>query len=265
MSQQSPRRRRRRRPARPAGEGGESEVGRRADTAPAAEADDRGRGGGRRSSSSDATPQRRGTIFGLPRMSVALLGGLLVAMIAVFAMQLLFPPEDVLTVEGVQTFPDQGRRHLEEGDAFDAYNSFPPTSGPQPSESVDAKVYLPDDEDVPEPFELLPLLERGGVVIYYDPDTYTGADDPSGLLGAMQSLHQFRERLAVVPLAGLPESHDSATIVVAAWRSLLAVRQWDAEGNEQISAFMQNAPEGYYDRYRLERDGSAISAGAAPE
>ena len=78
---------------------------------------------------------------------------------------------------------------------------------------------------------MLPLLERGGVVIYYDPDIYTNADDPSGLLGAMQSLRQFRERLAVVPINGLANQHDGVTIVVAAWRTLLKVTQWDADGN----------------------------------
>ncbi len=201
----------------------------------------------------------------MPRMTVVLLGGLLVAMIAVFAMQLIFPPDEVLDVEGVQVFPDQGRRHLDQGATFDAYNSWPPTSGPQPAEGAAADVYLPDDDDIPAPAALLPLLERGGVVVYYDPDHYDSADDPSGLLGAMQSLRQFRERLAVVPLAGLGEEHGGATIVLAAWRTLLPIAAWDVEGNEQLTAFLQNAPDGYYDRYRLERGDSSISAGAATE
>lgn len=196
-------------------------------------------------------------------MTVALLGGLLVAMIAVFAMQLIFPPDDVVEVEGVQTFPDQGRRHLGEGETFDAYNSFPPTSGPQQAEGPEPDVYLPDDETIPQPAEMLPLLERGGVVVYYDPSVYESADDPSSLLGAMQSLRQFRERLAVVPLEGLADEHPGVTIVAAAWRTLLRVAHWDAEGNEQLAAFLQNAPEGYYDRYRLERGDTTVSAGTS--
>ena len=198
-------------------------------------------------------------------MTVALLGGLLVAMIAVFAMQLIFPPDEVAEVQGVQTFPDQGRRHLQEGETFDAYNSSPPTSGPQLAEAPAADVYLPDHESIPQPAEMLPLLERGGVVIYYDPEYYKDADDPSGLLGAMQSLRQFRERLAVVPLEGLADQHNGATIVAAAWRTLLPINQWDADGNEQLTSFMQNAPEGYYDRYRLERGDPAVSAGTSSE
>lgn len=198
-------------------------------------------------------------------MTVALLGGLLVAMIAVFAMQLIFPPDEVSEVEGVESFPDQGRRHLDEGETFDAYNSFPPTSGPQLAESPEADVYLPDDAFIPRPAEMLPLLERGGVVVYYDPDVYTSADDPTGLLGAMGSLRQFRERLAVVPLEGLADEHAGVTIVAAAWRTLLKVAQWDAEGNEQLAAFLQNAPEGYYDRYRLERGDTTVSAGTSSE
>ena len=263
MSNQPSRRRRRRRPARPTGSSGESEVGRRSSDEGSQENTDRGRGGGRRSGSQPEQPQRRSTIFGMPRMSVALLGGLLVAMIAVFAMQLIFPPDDVVEVEGVQTFPDQGRRHLAEDETFDAYNSFPPTSGPQQAEGPDADVYLPDDEFIPQPAEMLPLLERGGIVIYYDPDSYTDAEDTSGLLGAMQSLRQFRERLAVVPIEGLAAEQDGATIVVAAWRTLLRVNQWDADGNEQISAFLQNAPDGYYDRYRLERGDTTVAAGTS--
>ncbi len=263
MSNQQPRRRRRRRPARPAGASGESEVGRQTD-APAGD-DSRGPGGGRRSAAAASQEPPRRTLFGMPRMSVALLGGLLVAMIAVFAMQLIFPPDEVLSVEGVQNFPDQGRRHLAESDTFDAYNSYPPTSGPQPAEGAAAEVYLPDAEAIPSPAQMLPLLERGGVVIYYDPDTYRSADDPGGLLGAMQSLRQFRERLAVVPLEGIGDQYEGATIVVAAWRTLLPVLAWDSDGNEQISAFMQNAPDGYYDRYRLERGDSVISAGTSSQ
>ena len=265
MSNQPARRRRRRRPARPTGTAGESEVGQRSANESNSESSERGRGGGKRSGSSSEQPQRRGTIFGMPRMSVALLGGLLVAMIAVFAMQLIFPPDDVVDVQGVQVFPDQGRRHLEAGETFDAYNSSPPTSGPQPAEAPDADVYLPDDEFVPNPAEMLPLLERGGIVIYYDPQTYTDAEDPSDLLGAMQSLRQFRERLAVVPIEGLTDQHDGATIVAAAWRTLLPIAQWDADGNEQLTAFLQNAPDGYYDRYRLERGNPAVSAGTSSE
>ncbi|MDE2744930.1 MAG: DUF3105 domain-containing protein [Chloroflexota bacterium] len=265
MSNQPARRRRRRRPARPTGQSGESEVGRRSGAESTQESSERGRGGGRRSGGGSEQPQRRSTIFGMPRMTVALLGGLLVAMIAVFAMQLIFPPDDVIEVQGVQTFPDQGRRHLDEGETFDAYNSSPPTSGPQPAESPPADVYLPDDEFIPDPAEMLPLLERGGIVIYYDPDSYSSAEDPSGLLGAMVSLRQFRERLAVVPIEGLADQHQGATIVAVAWKTLLPIAQWDADGNEQLTAFLQNAPEGYYDRYRLERDSSAISAGTSSE
>ncbi len=263
MSQQPARRRRRRRPAQTDAQRGESPVSRRSEPESPSESGDRGPGGGRRSAgSADQRPRPR-TFLGMPRMTVALLGGLLVAMIAVFAMQLIFPPEEVLEVEGVQVFPDQGRRHLVEGETFDAYNSWPPTSGPQPVEAPDAEVYLPDDESIPQPTQMLPLLERGGVVVYYDPDSYTSADDPSGLLGAMRSLSEFRERLAVVPLEGLAERKNGSTIVVAAWRTLLAIPKWDAEGNDQLIAFLQNAPDGYYDRYRLERGDSAISSGTA--
>lgn len=270
MSQQRPQRRRRRRPRRPVGSSGESEVGARPENAESSDSggEARGPGGGRRRGGDQAQaqqPQRR-TIFGLPRMSVALLGGLLIAMIAVFAMQLIFPPEEVTQVEGVTVYPDQGRRHLDEGETFDDYNSFPPTSGPQPAEGAEVKVWLSDDENIPTPVEMLPLLERGGIVIYYDPDVYEDAEDPTGLLGALRSLRQFRERLAAVPIEGLAQNRsDGATILAVAWRTMLPVQSWNVEGDTQLSGFMQNAPEGYYDRYRLERDATTVSAASTDE
>ena len=68
-----------------------------------------------------------------------------------------------------------------------------------------------------------------------------------------------------MPLEGLADQHNGATIVAAAWRTLLPINQWDADGNEQLTSFMQNAPEGYYDRYRLERGDPAVSAGTSSE
>ena len=201
----------------------------------------------------------------MPRMTVALLGGLLVAMIAVFAMQLIFPPDEVAEVQGVQTFPDQGRRHLQEGETFDAYNSSPPTSGPQLAEARPPTSTSLITSPSPSPPRCCPCSSAAAWSSTTTPSTTRSADDPSGLLGAMQSLRQFRERLAVVPLEGLADQHNGATIVAAAWRTLLPINQWDADGNEQLTSFMQNAPEGYYDRYRLERGDPAVSAGTSSE
>ena len=93
-----------------------------------AAADNRGRDRG-----ASAEPRKR-TIFGLPRMSFALLAGLLVAMIALFGFQILFPPSEVTEIRGIIAYPDQGRRHLADGETFNGYNSSPPTSGPHHDE-----------------------------------------------------------------------------------------------------------------------------------
>ena len=58
-------------------------------------------------------------------MSFAILAGLLIALIAMFGLQLAFPSDDVTEIRGVVSFADQGRRHLADGESFDAYNSDP--------------------------------------------------------------------------------------------------------------------------------------------
>ena len=252
MSNQRPRRRRNRRPA--------SEAATTNESAPAES--ESGPGGGRRRSSDRGKPQQRsGSIFGIPRMSFALMAGLLVAMIAVFAMQLIFPPEDVVSVEGVVTFPDQGRRHLDDGELFSGYNSDPPTSGPQIAEGPEARVYRVGDEVVPAPAEMLPLLERGGIVIYYDPDEHQTGEAANDLLTSIESQRSFADRLAAVPIEGLAGSRDDgATIVAAAWRTHLAIPAWDADGQDQLRAFLLLAPDGYYNRFILDRGDSSVLA-----
>lgn len=63
----------------------------------------------------------------------------------------------------IQTFPDQGRDHIQRGQEHDQYNSNPPTSGPHYGSVAPWGV---SDETI-EPEVLVHNLEHGGIVINY--------------------------------------------------------------------------------------------------
>lgn len=288
MSEQPQRRRRRRRNRRPAQRQSQREVEREvpvSDADAAAEPEDangggqneggdggRGRGnrrgggnrseGGRGGGRDRAQPPKR-TIFGLPRMSFALLAGLLVALIAMVVMQQVLPSPEVTEIRGIVAYPDQGRRHLQEGETFGAYNSSPPTSGPHHDELPLVGVYGADEpapfNAAPDPARMLPLLESGGVVVYYDP-AHELADE---LLSWLRLLAGNRPHLAAVPIEGLAAQYDGAPIVAAAWRTLLPVAAptADEENDDglpvwraQLEVFLSSGEAGYYERYVLDRD-----------
>ena len=113
---------------------------------------------------------RPNTIFGMPRFMFTMTVGIFAALLFVIILQeVLGPATD--NIEGVQRFPDLGRRHLAAGEVFDGYNSNPPTSGPQNVAGVPAGIYGPTEnaplDFIPTAAELLPVLEAGGIVIHY--------------------------------------------------------------------------------------------------
>ena len=197
-------------------------------------------------------------------MSFAILAGLLVALVAMFVMQRVFPPSQVTEIRGLVAYPDQGRRHLSDGETFTSYNSTPPTSGPHHDEMPPVGVYGADEEapfnEIPDPVSMLPLLESGGVVVYYDPASEIAAD----LLTWLRLLAGNRPYLAAVPIGNLGELHD-APIVAAAWRTLLPIAgpSADEETEEgelpawraQLEVFLSSGEAGYYERYVLDREG----------
>ncbi len=261
MSQQPARRNRRRR------RNSSRRAANNPPAAPAAEASANGGNGGkddsggrrnRGQSAGTGPPKKKDTIFGMPRLAFSLIAGLLVAMIAVFAMQLIFPGNRAAEVEGVELYPDQGRRQLQEGELFAAYNSFPPTSGPLPhapaipeAAAYDLTGAGGDCSLIAAPSELLPVLSRGGIVIYYD-----SAIDPAALSAWYDAQRLSRPKLALAPIQGLRDQRpDGAGIVAAAWRTLLPVQAFDDDGRQQLDAFIQFRPDGYYDRYMLDNTG----------
>ncbi len=129
----------------------------------------------------DQSKARPKTILGMPR-TVAIVGfSVLVIVLVAQIISAIVNPAETDPFEGsALSFPDQGRRHLELNETFDSYNSFPPTSGPQMQYGAEPGIY---GEGKPPPFgdspsfsSLLPILERGGIVIYYD-DKLLGLDE----------------------------------------------------------------------------------------
>ncbi|HEY7197830.1 MAG TPA: DUF3105 domain-containing protein [Gaiellaceae bacterium] len=65
-----------------------------------------------------------------------------------------------------QTFPSQGRRHVEELPKGFKYNSTPPTSGPHQPQPLAPAIWNSYDQPVPE-IKLVHNLEHGGIVVQY--------------------------------------------------------------------------------------------------
>ena len=69
------------------------------------------------------------------------------------------------TVEGIETFPDQGRNHVSDG-ITEEYNSNPPTSGPHYAQWEKPGIY----DRVLEDGKLIHSLEHGYIIISYNCD-----------------------------------------------------------------------------------------------
>ena len=176
----------------------------------------------------------QGTILGLPRFLFVLVVSVFVSFLILQIITLVTGSDDndddVLAT--VQSFPDQGRRHLDSDsrETFNGYNSMPPTSGPQDAIGIDPDIY-----ETPQRFEaVLPLLERGGVALYYHPDRL----DPleiEAIEQATESAISAGRRLALIPHRGIGDD----AIVVSAWRHQLRIQDFmQATTMEQIGDFV---------------------------
>ena len=198
-------------------------------------------------------------IFGMSRSMFALLAGLLVAMIALFVLQIVMDSDSENgSLDSVARFPDQGRRHLLVSETFpiDAYNSYPPTSGPHQAAGVAPGLYAADQA---EPFNetpafaaLLPLLEAGGIVVYYDPAVLSEND--VGLLQiTVDRQRNVQPLIALVALSGLAGRENLGPVVATAWRHLEALPDLSAESQQDLVRFWTPAPGGLYERTVLDR------------
>ena len=185
--------------------------------------------------------------------------GVLFAVIVVqIIVQIASPVSDNQELGDAVTFPDQGRRHLMVGETFELeqYNSFPPTSGPQAAIGVEPGIYGPDE---PSPFNetpafgsLLPILEQGGIVIYYDP-AILGSDSVSELTAEIKAIRGEpfpRPNVVFTPIPG--ENSNGKAIYATAWRHVLTVSQFDEDGRSALAQFVARNPAGFYERIQFE-------------
>ena len=213
-----------------------------------------GGGGGRTDRRRGARVQKDGarpnTILGMPRFMFFMMAALLVAVGGTTIAGQLVGPSD--QIAGVVEYPDQGRRHLADGESFAAYNSFPPTSGPQAASGVAPGIYGPGA--APSFAQLLPILEQGGVVVYYDPARLSAADAET-LRGFVQvRSNSGWDLLTLVELdASLP-----SPIVATAWRHALSLETLDEDALELLTVFVDPDPDGLYQRFVLEQAPPAV-------
>ena len=193
---------------------------------------------------------RPNTILGMPRFMFFMMAALLVAVGGTTIAGQLVEPSD--QIAGVVEYADQGRRHLAEGESFADYNSFPPTSGPQAAAGVAPGVYGPGA--APSFAQLLPILEQGGVVVYYDPARLPQADAE-----ALRGFVQVRSNSGwdLLTLVALDDSLPSP-IVATAWRHALSIETLDEDALELLTIFVDPDPGGLYQRFVLEPTPPAV-------
>lgn len=204
--------------------------------------------GGRESGSSP----RPNTIFGMPRFMFTMTVGIFAALLFVIVLQqVLGPATD--DIDGVQRFPDLGRRHLASGEVFDDYSSNPPTSGPQNVEGVPPGIYGPAEgaprDFIPTAAELLPVLEAGGIVIHYRGDLVSEAQ--------LQTLRRIVEDLARLRATNIVLTMNPAIespVVAAAWGHLFSFEELYEDFDQDLLLFVAGEDERFYGRFVLESD-----------
>lgn len=132
---------------------------------------------------------------------------------------------------------DDGRGHINQGQAGGPYTSSPATSGTHWPSPTDWGIYT---TALPEEL-VLHNLEHGGMVIWYQPADI-GAEDLSALQAWVQSQVQSeRYKVILTPWAGTDFAH---TIAVTSWNWLLYLDETDTD---QLRAFLDDhygdAPE----------------------
>jgi Protein of unknown function (DUF3105) len=109
--------------------------------------------------------------------------------------------------EGVRTFPEAGRDHIDAGEQPDNWNSNPPTSGDHLTTPLGPGVY--DGEQ--DPRAMVHSLEHGYVLLLYK-------DIPDDQLAQLRQFAEQRDgsKLILAPYSGL----EQPGVTLAAWRNL---------------------------------------------
>jgi hypothetical protein len=138
----------------------------------------------------------------------------------------------------IETFPSQGREHVEELDEGFEYNSFPPTTGPHHPVTVPWGSY---DEPV-EQVRLIHNLEHGGVIVQY------GENVSQGEVDAILEWYRADPNGKVV--APLPDMDDR--IALGAWTAPETPEGTEDSGEGVVATcpgFDRRAFDAFKDRY----------------
>lgn len=133
--------------------------------------------------------------------------------------QIAFEPgttEGTAALTAVETFPDDGRKHVEPGETVNYEKDFP-TSGPHDPNPVVPGVH--SQEQRPE--QLVHSLEHGNIVVYYD---QPGTEATKALESWANQFSGAWDGVVVTPKAGLGES-----IVLTAWTKQLNLTEFEPE------------------------------------
>ena len=132
---------------------------------------------------------------------------------------------------GVETFPNDGRKHLKPGEHY-SYASSTPTSGPHDPFPTDPGVY----ETPQPPTKLVHALEHGLIVFYYDrpgPEVMEQLREWAALYSGTW------DGIVVTPLPGLGEM-----VVATAWQKKLNLSPFDAAAAAAFAdAYRGRGPE----------------------
>lgn len=113
----------------------------------------------------------------------------------------------------IQRFEEQGREHISDTQHFEDYNSNPPTSGPHHAVAARWGVY---EKELPEG-QLIHNLEHCGIWVSYKPDI---ASELKAKLTAFAKGYPTKLIMA-------PRAKNIAPIVMAAWRVLMPLQEFD--------------------------------------
>ena len=171
---------------------------------------------------------------GRPLLAVLVVAGVM-AVTAYFTWEsfVYLPPEaDASSALPGEFHPSQGNLHIQNGGAFKAYSTNPPTSGPHwlggaafltPKGRV---VNIPPawgvyDEELPLQ-ALVHAEEHGGVIVWYDEAAGCGADCQQSLSGLVIRLVERGRHVILVPYHGLANP-----VVITAWTRLQPLNSAD--------------------------------------
>jgi hypothetical protein len=143
-------------------------------------------------------------------------------------------PNPVYSDTGIQTFPDEGHSHVVVGTVI-AYGTDPPTSGAHYPYPEAGGYYT---SPIAAGF-LVHSMEHGGVIIYYDPATVTGAEKST--LMTLASAHPGIFSQVVCD----PRSDSTYPIILTAWTHWLRLTTYDQSRiNGFLALFLGEGPEG---------------------